>query len=96
MNFVLEFDITADEMFGPNKFSKLVTLIGADSSRFTATLPNSAEAMIFYEAPVSLVQPAGSRYVSQMPSVGPGPDSLTVDEPYYGPGWEPRLYDRRF
>jgi hypothetical protein len=40
----LEFDVTKDEKYGPNRFSKLVTLVGADTSRFAATAPGEAGA----------------------------------------------------
>ncbi len=47
----LDFDVTADEKYGPNRFSKLITLVGADTSRFAATTSGEAGATVFYEAP---------------------------------------------
>lgn len=55
--FRVEFEVTEDEKYGPNRFAKQITLVGSDTSRFAATLPNASEAAVFYEAPVSLVQP---------------------------------------
>jgi hypothetical protein len=54
----LEFDVTKDEKYGPNRFSKLVTLVGADASRFAATAPGEAGALVFYEAPAHTVDRA--------------------------------------
>jgi len=47
----LEFDVTQDEKYGPNRFVKLITLVGADTSRFAATATGEAGATVFYEAP---------------------------------------------
>jgi hypothetical protein len=47
----LEFDVAEDEKYGPNRFSKLITLVGADTSRFAATTPDETGATVFYEAP---------------------------------------------
>lgn len=47
----LDFEVAEDEKYGPNRFSKLITLVGADTSRFAATVPDEAEATVFYEAP---------------------------------------------
>lgn len=47
----LDFDVTNDEKYGPNRFSKLVTLVGADTSRFAATTSGETGGTVFYEAP---------------------------------------------
>jgi hypothetical protein len=47
----LDFDVANDERYGPNRFSKLITLVGADTSRFAATLTDETGATVFYEAP---------------------------------------------
>lgn len=47
----LDFDVADDEKYGPNRFSKLITLVGADTSRFAATVPGETGGTIFYEAP---------------------------------------------
>lgn len=47
----LEFDVTNDEKYGPNRFSKLITLVGADTSRFAATVAGETGGTVFYEAP---------------------------------------------
>lgn len=47
----LDFDVADDEKYGPNRFSKLVTVVGADTSRFAATAPGETGATVFYEAP---------------------------------------------
>ncbi|USQ97545.1 hypothetical protein [Caulobacter sp. RL271] len=47
----LEFDVTNDEKYGANRFSKLITLVGADTSRFAATVAGETGATVFYEAP---------------------------------------------
>lgn len=47
----LDFDVTNDEKYGPNRFSKQVTLVGADTSRFAATAAGETGATVFYEAP---------------------------------------------
>lgn len=47
----LDFDVANDEKYGPNRFSKLVTLVGADTSRFAATAAGETGATVFYEAP---------------------------------------------
>lgn len=89
--FVLEFDITADEKYGPNKFSKQVTLVGADTSRFAATMPGSTEAMIFYEAPVTMANPAPANGGAFGPVAPPptlrDPDRYEDENDYPGPPW---------
>ncbi len=55
--FRIEFDVTEDEKYGPNRFAKQITLVGSDTARFAATLPSSSEGTIFYASPVSLTQP---------------------------------------
>jgi hypothetical protein len=47
----LEFDVTDDEKYGPNRFSKLITLVGADTSHFAAAAQGETGATVFYEAP---------------------------------------------
>lgn len=47
----LEFDVTNDEKYGANRFAKLITLVGADTSRFAATAAGETGATVFYEAP---------------------------------------------
>lgn len=47
----LDFDVADDEKYGPNRFTKLITLVGADTSRFAATVPGEAGGTVFYEAP---------------------------------------------
>ncbi|HWT53087.1 MAG TPA: hypothetical protein VN113_13035 [Caulobacter sp.] len=47
----LDFDVAEDEKYGPNRFSKLITLVGADTSRFAATVPGESGGTVFYEAP---------------------------------------------
>jgi hypothetical protein len=54
----LDFDVTEDEKYGPNRFSKLITLIGADTSRFAATASGEAGATVFYEAPAHAIDRA--------------------------------------
>lgn len=54
----LEFDVSEDEKYGPNRFSKLITLVGADTSRFAATAPGETGATVFYEAPAHQVDRA--------------------------------------
>lgn len=54
----LEFDVAEDEKYGPNRFSKLITLVGADTSRFAATVPGETGATVFYEAPAHTVDRA--------------------------------------
>lgn len=54
----LDFDVTQDEKYGPNRFSKLITLVGADTSRFAATVPGETGATVFYEAPAHAVDRA--------------------------------------
>ena len=89
--FVMEFDITADEKYGPNKFSKQVTLVGADTSRFTATMPASTEAMIFYEARVTMANPAPANDGAFGPIAPPSalrdPDHDDDESEYPGPPW---------
>lgn len=58
MQLKLEFDVSEDEKYGPNRFSKLITLIGADTSRFAATVPGETGATVFYEAPAHTVDRA--------------------------------------
>jgi len=47
----LEFDVANDEKYGPNRFSKQITLVGADTSRFAATVAGETGGTVFYEAP---------------------------------------------
>lgn len=47
----LDFDVANDEKYGPNKFSKQITLVGADTSRFAATVAGETGGTVFYEAP---------------------------------------------
>lgn len=54
----LDFDVAEDEKYGPNRFSKLITLVGADTSRFAATAPGETGATVFYEAPAHTVDRA--------------------------------------
>ncbi len=54
----LDFDVSEDEKYGPNRFSKLITLVGADTSRFAATAPGETGATVFYEAPAHQVDRA--------------------------------------
>ncbi|MDB5456986.1 MAG: hypothetical protein JWP92_2571 [Caulobacter sp.] len=54
----LDFDVAEDEKYGPNRFSKLITLVGADTSRFAATVPGETGATVFYEAPAHSVDRA--------------------------------------
>lgn len=54
----LEFDVAEDEKYGPNRFSKLITLVGADTTRFAATVPGEAGGTVFYEAPARTVDRA--------------------------------------
>ncbi len=54
----LDFDVSDDEKYGPNRFSKLITLIGADTSRFAVTVPGENGATVFYEAPAHAVDRA--------------------------------------
>lgn len=54
----LDFDVAEDEKYGPNRFSKLITLVGADTSRFAATVPGETGATVFYEAPAHAVDRA--------------------------------------
>lgn len=54
----LDFDVSEDEKYGPNRFSKLITLVGADTSRFAATAVGEAGATVFYEAPAHTVDRA--------------------------------------
>ena len=58
VQFHLDFDVAEDEKYGPNRFSKLITLIGADTSRFAATVPSETGATIFYEASAHAVDRA--------------------------------------
>ena len=74
----LDFDVTEDEKYGPNRFSKLITLVGADTSRFAATATGETGATVFYEAPAHTADRAagpadeGSDIVTDR-SVGPSP-----------------------
>jgi hypothetical protein len=54
----IDFDVAEDEKYGPNRFSKLITLVGADTSRFAATVPGETGATVFYEAPAHTVDRA--------------------------------------
>ncbi|KQV55124.1 MULTISPECIES: hypothetical protein [unclassified Caulobacter] len=54
----LDFDVAEDEKYGPNRFSKLITLVGADTSRFAATAPGETGGTVFYEAPAHTVDRA--------------------------------------
>lgn len=54
----LDFDVAEDEKYGPNRFSKLITLVGADTSRFAVTAPGEAGGTVFYEAPARTVDRA--------------------------------------
>ena len=47
----LDFDVANDEKYGPNRFSKQITLFGADTSRFAATVAGETGGTVFYEAP---------------------------------------------
>lgn len=47
----LDFDVADDEKYGPNRFTKLITLVGADTSRFAATASGETGGTVFYEAP---------------------------------------------
>ncbi len=47
----LDFDVAEDEKYGPNRFSKFITLVGADTGRFAATTAGESGGTIFYEAP---------------------------------------------
>jgi len=58
VQFQLDFDVAEDEKYGPNRFSKLITLVGADTSRFAATVPGETGATVFYEAPAHAVDRA--------------------------------------
>ena len=58
VRFHLDFDVAEDEKYGPNRFSKLVTLVGADTSRFAATVPGESGATVFYEASARAVDRA--------------------------------------
>ena len=91
----IDFDVAEDEKYGPNRFSKLITLIGADTSRFAASVPGETGATVFYEAPAHAVDRAA----------GPGDDNSDVltdrsDRPSPGVAtpYTPdrrRLFDRR-
>jgi hypothetical protein len=54
----LDFDVANDEKYGPNRFSKLITLVGADTSRFAATAAGETGATVFYEGPAHTVDRA--------------------------------------
>ena len=54
----LDFDVADDEKYGPNRFAKLITLVGADTSRFAATVQGEAGGTVFYEAPARTVDRA--------------------------------------
>ena len=54
----LDFDVAEDEKYGPNRFSKLITLVGADTSRFAVTAPGESGGTVFYEAPARTVDRA--------------------------------------
>ena len=54
----LDFDVAEDEKYGPNRFSKLITLGGADTSRFAVTAPGESGGTVFYEAPARTVDRA--------------------------------------
>jgi hypothetical protein len=54
----LDFDVAEDEKYGPNRFSKLITLVGSDTSRFAATAQGEVGATVFYEAPAHAVDRA--------------------------------------
>ena len=58
VQFQIDFDVAEDEKYGPNRFSKLITLVGADTSRFAATVPGETGATVFYEAPAHAVDRA--------------------------------------
>lgn len=64
----LDFDVTNDEKYGPNRFSKLITLVGADTSRFAATASGEIGGTVFYEAPARTTDPAA----------GPADDSSEI------------------
>jgi hypothetical protein len=91
----LDFDVADDEKYGPNRFSKLITLVGADTSRFAATVPGESGATVFYEAPARGVDraagPADDN--SEIVTERAAEPSPTVAAPY-GPDRR-RFFDRR-
>lgn len=54
----LDFDVANDEKYGPNRFSKQITLVGADTSRFAATVAGETGGTVFYEAPAHVADRA--------------------------------------
>lgn len=96
----LDFDVANDERYGPNRFSKLITLVGADTSRFAATLADEAGATVFYEAPAHTADRAAgpadeaSEIVTDRSVVDRADEpSPTVARPY-GPNRR-QFFDRR-
>lgn len=80
----LDFDVTQDEKYGPNRFSKLITLVGADTSRFAATATGETGGAVFYEAPARTADRAA----------GPGDeDSEVAAERSEPPRAAPRPYE---
>lgn len=77
----LDFDVANDERYGPNRFSKLITLVGADTSRFAATLTDEAGATVFYEAPAHVADRAAGPADERSEIVNDRADIDRADEP---------------
>ena len=80
----LDFDVAEDEKYGPNRFSKLITLVGSDTSRFAATAPGETGATVFYEAPAHAVDRAAGPSDENSDIVTDRSDapSSVIDKPY--------------
>ena len=91
----IDFDVAEDEKYGPNRFSKLITLIGADTSRFAASVPGETGATVFYEAPAHAVDRAAGPKDENSEVLTDGGDepSSAVATPY-APDRR-RFFDRR-
>ncbi|HWU81519.1 MAG TPA: hypothetical protein VN158_15825 [Caulobacter sp.] len=91
----LDFDVTEDEKYGPNRFTKLITLVGADTSRFAATVAGETGATVFYEAPAHAVDRAAgpADENSDVVSDRREPPPPVVSTPY-GPNRR-QFFDRR-
>lgn len=91
----LDFDVAEDEKYGPNRFSKLITLVGADTSRFAATVPGETGATVFYEAPAHAVDRAAGPTDENSDVVT---DRSDAPSPAVAPPYTPdrrRFFDRR-
>lgn len=89
----LDFEIAEDEKYGPNRFSKLITLIGADTSRFAATVPDQTEATVFYAAQARVADHAAGPADENAEVASARTDAASADARY--PSYRRQFFDVR-